>query len=413
MSKRPQATTDKAIKNAKPEVKPYKMAAGQGMFLLVNPNGSKLWRLKYRLEGKEKLLSLGAYPEVTLAQARLKREEARKQISEGVDPNELKKEKRQQKKAEALTFKVIAERWFRGNTELSKKPWAPATAKKARLYLEKDIYPALANKPVTDITRLELIELNESIEKRGAFDIAAKVRQWLSVIMGEAFDRGEVSQNVALNLKPSIHSSGATRSHHPFIPFVELGQLLDNVEATGSNKVVKLAIKMLTLTAVRPSELRFAKWSEFDRKGRVWNIPAERMKMRRPHSVPLTDQALEILNELEPISASGSIVFTGRTPNTPISENTLNKTLKVAGYEGKQTGHGFRHLLSTELNERGYNSDWIETQLAHRSENKIRGVYNHAEYLEQRAKMMQEWANSIDALRAGANVVAFRKEATA
>ncbi len=410
MSKRPQATTDQVIKNAKPEAKPYKLSAGQGMFLLVNPTGSKLWRLKYRLDGKEKLLAFGAYPEVTLAQARLKRERARKQISEGKDPSELKKQQRQQSKVEALTFRVIAERWYRGNTELAEKTWAIGTAKKVRLYLEKDIYPAIGKKPLVDITRIDLINLNENMEKRGAFEPAAKVRRWLAAILGEAFDRGEVSQNVALNLKPSIHSSGVISTHHSFIPFTELGRLLDTIQTANTHTLVKSAINLLALTAVRPSELRLAEWPEFDLDNRLWHIPAERMKMRKGHTVPLTDQALELLKQVKAINPDGYLF---KLSHKPFSENTIQQALNRAGYKGRQTGHGFRHLLSTELNERGYNSDWIETQLAHRSENKIRGVYNHAEYLEQRAKMMQEWANSIDALRAGAKVVAFGKEARA
>lgn len=411
MSNKIQATTDRAIKNAKPADKPYKMAAGEGMYLLINPTGSKLWRLKYRLDGKEKTLSLGAYPTVSLAQARLKREEAKQKINDGVDPNELKQQQRIKRKVEVMTFKFIAERWFKGKTELAKEPLAVGTAKKIRIYLEKDIYPAIGNKPLAKVTRMDLINLNERMEKRGAFEPAAKVRRWLAAILDEAFDRGEVEQNVAHRLKPSIHSSGVKSAHNPFIPFAELGKLLDTVETINTHRLVKIAINLLTLTAVRPSELRLAKWSEFDLDKREWTIPAERMKKRKVHTVPLPEQALELLKEVQTINPDGYLFVIQQ--NKPFSDNTIQQALKRAGYKGKQTGHGFRHLFSTELNERGYNPDHIEVQLAHLSENKIRGVYNHAEYLEQREKMMQEWANSIDALRAGANVVAFRKEARA
>lgn len=409
MTKRAQATTDTAIRNAKPEAKPYKMTAGQGMYLLVNANGSKLWRLKYRHLGKEKVLSFGAYPDVTLSQARLKREQARQQIADGIDPSELIKEQRQQAKADELTFKAVAERWYKDKTVLALKPWAPATARKARLYFDKDLYPALGHKPIASITRLELIGLNEEIEKRGALDISQKIRQWLGAIFDDAYDRGEITANPAANLKAGARSRGATHTHHPAVQFSELPALLAAVEATGTHNLNKLAIRLLMLTAVRPAELRFAKWSEFDLDAKVWTIPAERMKMRKVHTVPLTDQVLALLDQVRAINGGEELAFAGRIAGKPISENTINKALKMAGYGGKHTGHGFRHLLSTELNERGYNSDWIESQLAHSSENKIRATYNKAQYLEQRRQMMQDWADSIDALEAGANVVAFRR----
>lgn len=400
MSKRTQATTEAAIKHAKPEEKPYKMTAGLGMYLLVNPIGSKLWRLKYRFEGKEKTLSIGAYPDVTLAQARLKREQARQQLAVGIDPNELIKQQRQQAKAEALTFKTVAERWYKGRTVLAQKKWAPATASKARLYLEKDLYPAFGDRVIADITRMELISFNEQIEKRGAFDVAGKLRQWLNIIFDDAYDSGEIPHNPAKDLKPSRYAIGGIASrHHPTVSFSELPELLESLDATGSHKLIKLAIRMLMLTAVRPAELRFAKWSEFKLNDGMWTIPSERMKTRLGHSVPITRQVLEILKKIKAINPNGYL-FTVRG-DKPISENTINKALKLAGYGGKQTGHGFRHLLSTELNERSYNRDWIEKQLAHNSKNdsteKIRRIYNHAEYIVQRQQMMQEWADSIDA----------------
>lgn len=409
MTTRPQATTDKAIKAAKPESKPYKMAGGQGMFLLVNPNGSKLWRLKYRHEGKEKTLSFGAYPDLSLSQARLKREEARKQIADGIDPSALIKEQRQQAKANELTFKIVAERWYKDKAELALKPWAPATAHKARLYLEKDLYPALGDKPIESITRIDLIELNAAIEERGALDVSKKIRQWLSAIFDDAYDRGEIPANPAANLKAGARSKGATHTHHPAVQFSELPAMLRAVDATGTHKLNKLAIRLLMLTAVRPAELRFAEWTEFDFTAKVWTIPAERMKMRKVHTVPLTAQVLALLEEVRTLNGTQTLVLAGKVQGKPISENTINKALMMAGYAGKHTGHGFRHLLSTELNERGYNSDWIESQLAHAGGDKIRATYNKAQYIEQRRQMMQDWANSIDALEAGANVVAFKK----
>lgn len=411
MSKRPQATSEQAIKHAKPEARPYKMGAGQGMYLLVNPAGSKLWRLKYRFGGKEKTLSFGAYPAVGLRNARLKRAQARQQLADGIDPSELAKERKREEEAQQLTFRLVAERWYKGKAELAARPWAASTADKARLYLEKDIYPAIGDKPIADITRVELIALNEAIERRGAFDVATKVRQWLGAIFDEAFDRGEIQSNPAQRLKPSHRATGAETKHHPFVPFSELPEVLAAVEDTGSHRLVKLAVRFLVLTGVRPQELRFATWQEFDLEAATWRIPPERMKMRRAHIVPLPRQALELLEEVQAISSSDSYLFCTRTNGKPISENTINKALRLAGYKDRQTGHGFRHLLSTELNERGYNSDWIETQLAHIGKNKIRATYNHADYVEQRRQMVQEWADLVDAAERGANVVAFKKQA--
>ncbi|MFD1009076.1 tyrosine-type recombinase/integrase [Oceanisphaera ostreae] len=406
MSTKTKAITETAIRHAKPESKPYKMGAGDGMYLLVSPSGSKLWRLKYRIYGKEKTLSIGSYPEITLRQARIARDEARELLAKGSDPSADKQEKQQQAHAQTLTFKKVAERWFKANAELAAKPWAAATARKVRLYLNKDLYPALGIRPIAEITRVELIALNERMEKRGAIDAARKTREWLNAIFDDAFDRGEIPHNPAHRLKPSAYSKGAVSTPNPNIGFNGLPQLLADIENSGTHLVVKLALRMLILTAVRPGELRYAIWGEFDLKTATWHIPAERMKMRRPHTVPLPSQAVEILRQLKEINPSGLLFSLDGT--RPISENTMNMALKRIGYTGKQTGHGFRHLLSTELNERSYNSDWIETQLAHVGEDKIRAVYNAAEYIEQRQQMMQEWADSIDALMAGANVVAFR-----
>jgi integrase len=403
MTKRAKATTDRAIKNAKPETKAYKMSAGQGMYLMINPSGSKLWRLKYRYGGKEKVLSFGAYPDVSLRQANLLRAKARQLLAAGTDPRVEQEKERAQQKAQELTFKIVAERWFKGRSELARKPWAASTAKKVRLYLERDLYPAFGSRPIGDITRLDLIAVSEAIEKRGAFDIARKVREWLAAIFDEAFDRGEISHNPAYRLKPSHYAIGVKSEPNPFIPFDELPGLLAAVDASNSHFLTKAAVRLLVLTGVRTGELRFSTWQEFDLDNATWAIPAERMKMRRPHVVPLPTQVLALLQQVKTINPGGYLfVLRG---SKPMSEMTINKVLKVAGYAGRQTGHGFRHLLSTELNSRGYNADWVELQLAHRvSDNKIRSTYNHADYLEQRRGMMQEWANSIDAIEQGANV---------
>lgn len=414
MSTRKQATTDTAVKNAKPETKAYKMGAGLGMYLLVNPSGSKLWRLKYRIDGKEKTLSFGAYPEISLADARMMREQAREKIAQGIDPLEIakkeKQERQQEQLAEQLTFKIATERWLSAKVSRKNKPLAKTTVQKIRLYLNKDLYPAFGNTPLAEISRKDLVLFIEKIEKRGAFEPAAKMRVWLNEIFQEAFNLEEIKGNPAYKLKPSLYAQGREAVNHPTVKFNELPALLEAVDATKSSLMNKLAIRVMLLTAVRPGELRLATWKEFNFKQGVWVIPAERMKMRKEHTVPLPRQAVDALKELQAL-AGGSKYVLPNSKGVPISDATINKTFKLAGYGGKQTGHGFRHLLSTELNERGYNSDWIEAQLAHKvgGEDKIRGVYNHAVYLEQRTQMMQEWANSIDALIAGANVVAIKR----
>lgn len=406
---RAKATTVTAIKNAKPEAKSYKMSAGGGLYLLVNPSGGKLWRLKYRIHGTEKVMSFGAFPEVSLSQANKLMLEAKELLAKGIDPQEDKKAKEAEARAQVLTFQQVAERWYLGNTQHAVKPWATATARKARLYLDKDILPALGRLPIADITRAQLVRLNENIEKRGAIDIARKIREWLGAIFDEAYDREEIAGNPAYKLKASQYAKGAVSKPHPSISFEHLPQLLKDVEQSTSHQLVKAAIQMLTLTAVRPSELRFSTWAEFDLKNRLWEIPAERMKMRRPHTVPLPTQAIEILEQIKAINPDGYLfVIQG---DKPFSENTLNKALKLAGYGGKQTGHGFRHLFSTTMNERNYNADWVEAQLAHKDSNVIRGTYNQATYLEQRTQMMQEWANSIDAAIAGGDITAIKRRA--
>lgn len=396
-----------SISSAKPKDKPYTMTDGGGLHLLVNPNGSKLWRFRYTFNGKQKQIGLGSFPDTPLVKARMMREKLHQQIAEGIDPSAQRKAERVEHQADTLTFRVVAERWYKGNAELAAKPWAPATARKVRIYLEKDFYPTIGSKPVADITRMELIAINETMEKRGAFDASKKAREWLAAIFDDALDRGEIPHNPAHRLKSGHRAKGVTTRPNPNVGFEGLPALLKAVNDSGNHLVVKLAVKMLVLTAVRPGELRGASWSEFDLESATWHIPAERMKMRRTHSVPLPKQVLEILEQLKVINPDGCLfVLRG---DKPFSEMTINVALRRLGYGGKQTGHGFRHLLSTELHQRGYNSDWVEAQLAHKIEG-IRGVYNQADYLEQRRKMMQEWADSIDAAMSGSCVVAINRQ---
>ncbi|UVE18194.1 tyrosine-type recombinase/integrase [Pseudomonas sp. LS44] len=399
--------TDSAIKAAKPQEKPHKLTDAHGLYLLVNPNGSKLWKLKYRVAGKEKKLALGAYPTVTLQKARQRRDDARQLLAEGIDPGQQRKATKQAQKAEALTFETVAREWYTYNAPR----WAESTRYKAKLYLENDIIPGIGSRPIAGITRPDMVELVRKVEARGTLNAAGKIRQWLHQIFRYALAKGVVESNPATDLSVVAEPAKAAR-HHPHIAFTELPELLEKLEAVKLHTFTHSAIRLLILTAVRPGELRAARWDEFDLNCDTWTIPKERMKARRPHVVPLPRQAMAILRQLQEISGKYALVFPGQqNPDRPMSENTINKALRLMGYEGRQTGHGFRHLLSTELNGRGYNGDWIERQLAHGDKDEIRDTYNHATYLPQREDMMQAWADSIDALCAGANVVCIKRKA--
>jgi integrase len=396
--------SDSVIKTAKPQEKLYKLTDGQGLYLAIKPNGSKLWRLKYRFGGKEMVpLSFGPYPDLTLVAAGKKRAEARQLMLEGIDPGEQKKANKLAQTITGLTFETLAREWHAYRSPR----WAKSTA----AYLESDLLPAPDHRPAQAITRPELVALIRKIESRGAHNVAKKTRQRLSQIFRFGPAQGAAEANPATDLNVIAAHAPATR-HHSHVTLAELPELLGKIEAANINTLTLHAIRLLVLTAVRPGELRAAPWVEFDLDAATWTIPKARMKARRPHIVPLPHQAVAILRQLEEVTGGYALVFAGRNnTNRPMSENTINKALADVGYKGRQTGHGFRHLLSTELNRRSYIRDWIERQLAHDDDDEIRDTYNHATYLEQRREMMQAWADSIDALCAGANVVSIKRKA--
>lgn len=410
-TKRKPATTDAAIKNAKPENKAYKLTIGNGLYLFVRPTGTKTFRLKYRYAKKERTLTIGSYPETTLANAQKEAIEAKELLSQGIDPVSHQQEqiRQQERQAAKLTFKQVAERWFKNNAELAKKPWAKSTAEKARMYLDKDLLPSLGRYPIDEITRPQLNKLVESIEKRGALTIGKEVRQWLSAIFESALDNEEIETSPAFKLKPSAYAKGYQATPFANIGFAGLPQLIKDIEASKINLLLKIALKMLMLNATRPSELRLATWAEFDLDNALWHLPAERTKTRQAHTLPLARQSLELLHQVKEINPTGHLfVVQG---GKPFTDNTLAVSLKRMGYQNRQVPHGFRHLFSTEMNERGYNADHIEAQLAHRGKDRIRATYNQADYLEQRKTMMQEWANSIDAAVKGLKLIAINKPA--
>lgn len=399
------ALTDTAIRNAKPREKLYRLADANGLCLEVTPTGSKLWRYRYRYDGKARMYALGAYPAVSLAEARAKRDEVRQLLTQGIDPSQQKKADQQAQRQEGISFKTLAEEWFSYNAPR----WADSTRYKARLYLDNDVLPVIGSHTAKAVTRPELVELIRKVEARGTLNAAGKIRQWLHQIFRYGLAIGAVEANPATDLSVVAAPPKATR-HHPSVAFTELPELLDKCEVANIHIMTRYAIKLLVLTAARPGELRSAPWSEFDLDTATWTIPTSRMKARRPHVVPLPNQAVAILRQLHEITGSYPLLFPGQQNSVrPMSENTINKALRQMGYKDRQTGHGFRHLLSTELNGRGYNRDWIESQLAHGDKDEIRATYNHATYLEQRREMMQAWADSIDALRAGANVVSIKR----
>lgn len=383
------------------------MADGGGLYLLINPNGAKWWRFKYRYTGKEKLLSFGVYPEVSLSEARQQRDRARHLLRiEHCDPGEQRKARKRDARARTEnTFAALAEAWYE-----NKKPgWAAASAAKARQYLDSDLIPALGARPMPEIKRPELVAVLQKLEKRGAHDAAKKCRGWLANIFRYALVASVIETSPATDLDV-IAAQAPKRRHHPHLPLSELPALLKAMDAFNGSPEVLSALRMLLFTAARPGEVRGATWDEFDLDAATWSIPAERMKMRRPHVVPLPDQAVEILRAMRMITGKRTLAFPSPfKPRDPMSENTLNQALARMGYKGRQTGHGFRHLISTALNERGYNRDWIERQLAHGDENEIRAVYNKAEYLDQRRTMMQAWADYLGALKnGGSKVVSLR-----
>ncbi|UAN41049.1 tyrosine-type recombinase/integrase [Enterobacter sp. JBIWA008] len=386
--------TDIKVKSAKPTDKAYKLTDGGGMYLLVKPNGSKYWRLKYRFVGKEKMLSFGVYPDVSLADARQKRDEARKVLAAGGDPGEVKKaDKLAQKLSTENTFEAIAREWHRQKADR----WSLRYRDEIIDTFEKDIFPYLGRRPIAEIKPMELLETLRRLEKRGALEKMRKVRQRC----GEVFRYAIVTGRAEYNPAPDLATALATpkKTHFPFLTAEELPYFIRDLAGYTGSVITKTATQIIMLTGVRTQELRFARWQDIDFEKRLWEIPPEVMKMKRPHIVPLSEQVVELFQSLKPITGMYPLVFIGRNDRTkPISKESVNQVIELLGYKGRLTGHGFRHTMSTILHEQGFNSAWIETQLAHVDKNAIRGTYNHALYLDGRREMMQWYANYIEKL---------------
>jgi integrase len=387
--------SDTAIRAAKPRAELYRMADFDGLVLHVTPNGGKWWRLRYYFAGKAKMLSLGTYPEVGLKEARTRRDEARKLVAAGVDPSAHRKQTRiEHRLALGNTFQAVASEWF----EFKSPTWAASTREKIRFYLDSDLIPLLGERLITDLRRPDLVNVLRVFERRKAFNVAKKARGWLGQIFKFATSKGLIENNPATGLEVVAAAAPPTKAHAS-LPLHRLPSFLQALSGYQGSPLTLASIQLLLLTGVRPGELRKAQWSEFDLTAATWSIPAERMKMRRAHIVPLPTQAVQILERLRQITSYSELVFPSRDDRRkPMSENTVNVAFSRLGFKGQQTGHGFRHLISTALNERGFNRDWIERQLAHGDDNEIRQIYNQAQYLDQRRQMMQTWADYISTL---------------
>ncbi|OVZ87307.1 integrase [Yersinia frederiksenii] len=389
------------VETAKPKDKAYKLADGGGLYLLVNTNGSRYWRLKYRFVGKEKLLAVGVYPDVSLAVARVKRDEAKKIVAGGGDPSQNKQQEKLARQGEATnTFEAITREWYQRRYDR----WSESYRLEMMSTFERDVFPYIGYRPIKEIKPLELMVVLSKLEKRGATEKMRKVRQRCGEVWKYAIITGRAEYNPA----PDLASAFAPhkREHYPHLTINEIPEFLSSLASYSGSMLVKLAMRLLILTGTRPGELRQAEWAEFDFDNALWEIPAVRMKMRRPHMVPLPDQAITILKQIQPISGRYQFVFPGRIQHSkPISEMTLNVLIRRIGYGGRATGHGFRHTMSTILHEQGFNTAWIETQLAHVDKNSIRGTYNHAQYLDGRREMLQWYADYMDSLENGENVI--------
>ncbi|MEX0344615.1 MAG: tyrosine-type recombinase/integrase [Rhizobiaceae bacterium] len=391
------ALSDLQIRKAKQRDKPYKMADSLGLFIQINPSGSKLWRVKYRFLGKEKLLALGAYPSVSLADARKKRDQAREQIADGIDPSVQKQLDRIEAETKArITFKAVAEEYYQN---LVDRGLAPATLRKKRWHIE-DLAKPIHNRPIDQITAAELLHLLKPIEKSGRRETAKKLRATISAIFRLAMVtmRAPADPSAALKdalLPPKVTGRAAITDEKEF------GELLRRLDEYSGWPVIPAAMKFQFLTCTRPGEVRGAKKHEFDLDNRLWTIPAERMKMRREHKVPLSRQAFAIVMENWSKVDAIELIFPSLVSTRKwLSENAFNTVLRRMGYSGAEvSAHGFRVTASTILNSREFNPDVIEAVLAHQDKNAIRRTYNRTTYWEQRVQLMQEWADLCDKLR--------------
>lgn len=395
------ALTDVAVRQTKATAKTQRLSDAGGLFLEIRPNGAKYWRLAYRFGGKQKLLALGVYPDVSLVAAREKREVAKKQLASGIDPSDNRKAVKAVQSGEG-SFEFVAREWF-----AQKAPaWAANHSSKVIVRLEQDIFPWLGAKPINNITAPELLAALRRIESRGAVDTANRAKQSCSQVFRYAIATGRAERDPAADLRGALKST--RKSHYPtIIEPTKIAELMRAIEGYSGGLLTRCALRLAPLVFVRPGELRHAEWSEINLEAAEWRIPVHKMKMKAMHLVPLSRQAVAILLEIQPYTGAGQFVFPSeRTGERPMSNNTINAALRRLGYPKEEmTGHGFRAMASTRLHEMGWQSDVIERQLAHGERNPVKAAYCHAEYLSERKKMMQAWADYLESLATGAKII--------
>jgi len=401
--------SDTAIRNAKPGTKPVKLADGGGLYLLLNPSGTRWWRLKYRFGGKEKLLSLGTYPDTGLKDARSKRDDARKLLAAGVDPGAQRKAtKAAGVERAANSFEVVAREWH-GKRAAT---WSEGNARTILRRLELEVFPWLGARPVADVTAPDILACLRRVENRSAVDTAHRILQYVSSVIRYAIATGRADRNPAADLRGALPPAKGTNRAAITEP-AAAGALLRAIEAFTGTFVVRSALRLAPLLFVRPGELRAAQWAELDLDAALWNIPAGRMKMKEAHLVPLSSQAVAILRELHALTGQGRNVFPGaRDPKRPMSNNAILAALRRMGFpKDEMSGHGFRAMARTILDEvLGVRPDFIEHQLAHAVRDPNGRAYNRTAHLAERRKMMQQWADYLDALCTGGNVVPIKRK---
>jgi len=406
--------TNLHCQKAAPGPKRYRLSDKGGLCLMVMPTGGKLWRYQYTFEGKMKELALGKYPDVSLAQARVLHAQARAARAGGVDPMALRKEAKADKEAthaqneteHKQAFAALARQWYAWWK--SDKAWRYAEAVERRM--ENDVIPAIGHKRPEDVTRLDIIELTQATDARGAREIAQRNLQFIALIFEWAVNNGHLDNNFrspVAGIRPHLILKRVVKNSIAYLEIEEIPELLRRMRAYGGQQLTKLAMELLALTFVRTSDLINARWEEIDWQSRQWRIPLARMKMKRKHSktkdyhvVPLSRQAVKVLKQVETLSGKRDFIFPDFSEGMrPMSNNTILKALERMGYKGKMTGHGWRSVASTYLNNHGFLELWVEAQLAHEKTDRVAGAYNHALYLEHRAKMMQHWADFLDQCR--------------
>ncbi|EHJ4150147.1 integrase arm-type DNA-binding domain-containing protein [Enterobacter hormaechei] len=403
------ALTDTKVRSAKPEAKEYSLVDGDGMFLLIHPNGSKYWRFRFRFGGKQHLMAFGVYPETSLADARQKRDEARKLVAAGIDPREHKRALKEEQAKEVITFESVARDWHASNQK-----WSDSHSARVLKSLEDNLFDAIGKRNIAELKTRDLLIPIKAVEMSGRLEVAARLQQRTTAIMRFAVQSGLIDYNPAQEIAGAVAT--AKRQHRAALELNRIPELLHRIDTYTGRPLTRLAVELTLLVFIRSSELRFARWSEVDFETAMWTIPGEReplegvkhshrgSKMRTPHLVPLSRQALAILEKIKSMSGNRELIFVGdHDPRKPMSENTVNKALRVMGYDTKVEvcGHGFRTMACSSLIESGlWSKDAVERQMSHQERNSVRAAYIHkAEHLGERRLMVQWWADYLDANR--------------